>query len=152
VGGTALTLGLLVLVVGCSGKRKSAEYGEVSGRVFYKGSPLPGGRITFVAPDGYNGGDNIDEKGNYKISAPVGPVKIGVDNSMLLKGGGGGGRRGGGSGAPAKMPSLKRPGSEEAHQLPGRYVNIPDKYRHPDESGLTYTVQSGSQTHDVKLD
>jgi hypothetical protein len=50
------------------------------------------------------------------------------------------------------MPGLKRPGSEEAHPPAGHYVNIPNKYRDPTESGLTYNVVPGSQTFDIKLE
>jgi hypothetical protein len=149
VGALCLTLGLLVLAAGCTKRRKDAEYSEVSGRVLYKNQPLPGGRVTFITTDGFTGATNIDEKGNYKINAPVGPVKIAVDNAMLLRGGGVG-RRGGGP--PAKMPGLKRPDSEQAHAPTGRHVNIPDKYADPDASGLTYTVVAGAQTFDIKLD
>jgi hypothetical protein len=138
-----LALGLLVLATGCPDKKKAPPYSEVSGTVFFKGQPLPGGRLSFVNDQGFAGGANIDEKGHYKISAPIGEVKIGVDNQML----GGGGR-----GAPMKKPGLKRPDSEEAHPITGRYVKIPDKYYSPQESGLTYTVVSGSQTHDVKME
>jgi hypothetical protein len=151
-----LAVGLLVPAAGCSRqKAKSVEYAEVSGKVTYKGNPLPGGRVTFVHPDGFTGVGDIDDKGNYKVNAPIGADKIGVDNTMLQKAGGFMGRRGGG-GPPAKMPTLKgdptRQDQEQPHVPTGRYVNIPDKYHDPDQSGLTHTVVAGAQTHDIKLD
>ncbi len=35
--------------------------------------------------------------------------------------------------------------------ITGTYVPIPEKYRSPDESGLKYTVKTGSQTYDIDL-
>jgi hypothetical protein len=31
-------------------------------------------------------------------------------------------------------------------------VNLPEKYGDPEKSGLTYTVASGSQTYDIKME
>jgi hypothetical protein len=143
-----LSLGLLGLATGCS-RPKSVEMAEVSGKVLFRGQPLPGGRVSFVSKAGqaFTSGGNIDENGNYKVEAPVGEVKVSVDNRML---GAAPARRG--PSAPASKPGLKRPGSEDAKPMQGQYVEIPEKYYSPDKSGLTYTIKKGSQTIEIRLD
>jgi hypothetical protein len=135
-------LGLLVLAVaaaGCGGQRANYQTAEVSGQVKYKGKPLPGGRVNFVADKGgVAASATIDENGNYKISAPIGDVRISVDNRMLEKKGSSG-------------PVLRRPDSEEPTVPKGTYVPIPEKYGTTDFSGLTYKVVPGTQTHDIDL-
>jgi hypothetical protein len=148
--GLCLALGLLSLAAGCGdNKKKAPPYAEVSGTVLFKGKPLPGGQVTFANDGGFTGSATIDPDGKYKLSAPTGNVKIAVDNAMLQPAGGGMRR---GPAPPAKMPGLKRPDSEAPHKMPGHYVQIPQKYYNPQDSGLTYTVVAGSQTHDIKLD
>jgi hypothetical protein len=136
-----LVAGLLVLPAGCGTKSATEETAEVSGKVLFKGQPLPGGRVSFVeAEGGLSISGNIDEKGNYKLMAPVGNVRISVDNEMLNK------RRGQGG------AMLKRPGSEAPVTMKGTYIKLPVKYTRPDTSGLTYTVKPEKQTFDIKLD
>jgi hypothetical protein len=140
-----LFMGLLLLAPGCKSKR-TVERAKVTGRVLFQGQPLPGGRVTFLAVNGsYATNGIIDEGGNYEIDAPVGEVKISVDNSMVA----GGGRK---MGPPAGLPRSKQPsGSEEETPLKGKYVDIPSRYRNTEDSGLNYTVKSGQQTHDIEL-
>jgi hypothetical protein len=131
---------LAVAAAGCGGKRVSYETAEVTGKVMFKGKPLPGGRLNFVAEQGgvaSNG--TIDENGNYKITAPMGDVRISIDNKFLEKKG-------------ATGPILRRPDADAPEVPKGTYVAIPDKYYSTDLSGLTYKVVSGSQKHDINLD
>jgi len=129
---------LAVVAVGC-GKRVSYDTAEVTGKVMFKGKPLPGGMVNFVADKGgIANGAVIDENGNYKVAAPVGDVRISVDNRMLEKKGPTG-------------PILRRPDSEAPTVLKGTYVPIPEKYTAIDYSKLTYKVVPGSQTHDIEL-
>lgn len=133
---------LLVLASGCSKKRRSAEHVEVTGKVTYKGKPVTGGMVTFVAPDGFASKGIIDENGNYSIKAPVGDVKISVDNKMLLVKKEAASR---GAGRPQAA------GGVEATPIKGKYIPLPSKCSAPDTSGLSYTVTSGQQTHDIVL-
>lgn len=141
-----LSIGLLILMTGCGKGSRGAQHAEVSGKVVFQGKPLPGGRISFVtAKEGLATTAIIDENGNYKIDAPVGDVKISVDNSALQKS-----RFGGGP--PPKMHHPRPPGSEAEDQpLKGQFVELPSQYKDPGSSGLTYTVKPGPQTHDVEL-
>ncbi len=105
--GCCLLIGILVLTPGCK-SRHSVDRAKVTGKVLLQGKPLPGGRVTFLSVNGgFASSDVIDENGNYQIEAPVGDVKIAVDNSMV----GGGGRRGGPPRtfrAPSSLPARKR--------------------------------------------
>lgn len=142
-----LLLGLLVS--GCSYSAMGPQ-GEVSGKVMYKGKPLPGGHVTFTSSKGYSFTGVIDPEGNYTVRPVVGEARIAVDNSMLLK-----------SNQPPdirRRPGVKPPAGvkiednkEAAPAITGTYVPLPPKYRSPDTSGLTCTVKSGSQTHDIEL-
>lgn len=134
---------------GCGRSGMGLE-GEVSGKVTYNGKPLPGGQVKFLTSDGHMFTGTIDAEGNYKVRALVGEARIIVDNRMLEK------RKGkspqGGlrppPGVEVKSDLSKMSGGQP---LTGTYVRIPDKYRSPDDSGLTYTVTMGSQTHDIQL-
>ena len=146
VRGTVGLFCLILLTTGCNSPRTSVKHVEITGKVSHKGVPLTGGRISFVAVQGgFAGSANIDAKGMYKMSAPEGEVKIGVDNSMLAPQ-----KRGG---VITKPKTLKRPGSEDPSAIQGKYVSIPYKYADPETSGLKYTVEDKTpQTHDVSLD
>jgi hypothetical protein len=132
---------LLVMAVACT-DRPVYENSEVAGKVLIRGQPLQGGRVTFVA---VNGGlattATIDENGNYKIMAPVGEVKISVDNRQLKPQG------------KHKHPSpvLHKQEGEQPTTMKGHYRVIASKYYNAEESGLSYTVEKGAQTHDIKL-
>jgi hypothetical protein len=135
-----LAVGLLVVSAGCKGGKRSVPYTEVTGKVIFNGKGLTGGRVTFVAVNGgFASNGDIDENGNYSINAPVGEVQITVDNTMLRQ--------------RIEAPHPKRPGSEEARPLKGKYVDIPLRYRDASQSGLKYTVKPGpaAQTHDIEL-
>jgi hypothetical protein len=145
-----LLLGFGLLLSGCSRSGLGRE-GEVSGKVTYKGKPLPGGQVTFMTPQGYGFNGVIDPEGNYKVRPLVGEVRIAVDNSMLAR------PHESAQDMRRRMgmepaPGVKVEGQKSAAPaITGTYVPLPDKYRSPDTSGLTYTVKSGSQTHDIEL-
>jgi hypothetical protein len=131
------------LVAGCS-----KPVGSVSGTVRYKGSPVPGGRIAFLASDGRQHGADIGEDGSYTVAdVPVGPAKVSVDNSGLrLMEGLLSGKTPGGALAPkGKMPQLDLP------KMAGHFVPIPPASSDPDKSGIVCEVHNGSQTFPVEL-
>jgi hypothetical protein len=126
---------------GCNNNPHSADHAEVSGRVLFRGEPLPGGQVTFVTvKGGFAANGTIDENGDYQIKAPVGDVQISVTNRML--------QPRGGSNAPA-IP--KKAEAKEGSPRKGRWVNIPSTYEDAHTSGLKYTVKPGPQTHDIEL-
>jgi hypothetical protein len=138
-----LPFGLLVLAVGCARQPHSVEHVEVSGKVLFQDKPLPGGRVTFVATNGgFASTGKIDENGNYRLNAPVGPVQISVDNRILQ---------------PEAQKQAKRLGKSKSKTgakdpVKGVFVPIPPKYYDPGTSQLTYEVKPGPQTHDIVLD
>lgn len=142
-----LSIGLLILIPSCKPSARSVEHAEVSGKVIFKGQPLPGGTISFVAViGGFSYTGLIDENGNYKVNAPEGEVRIGVLNKMLL----------GGSGkadSEAKGDSLRqeKTAGQKKGIIKGRYVRLPFDFGDPIKSGLKYTVKPGPQTHDVEI-
>jgi hypothetical protein len=119
--------------------RRSVEYVEVTGKVLYKGKPLPGGMVTFVTADGFASKGIIDEDGSYTIKTLVGDVKICVDNTMLARKG------------PAPKKGAGKSKEPAPEQPKGKYVPLPRKYSNPDTSGLSWTVKKGKQTHDIEL-
>jgi hypothetical protein len=132
---------LAVLASGC-GHSPLGEQAEVSGTVFYKGKPLPGGQITFATSRGYTVVAIIDPQGHYQCQVPVGEVQIAVENRML---------------APGKSSSQPMPVPEGAPKpqgepIRGSYVLLPAKYHSPETAGLKYVVTKGPQTHDISLE
>ncbi len=123
---------------GSSGPGPGGPQGEVSGKVLFKGKPLPGGMVTFMGPAGMFGNSRIGEDGSYQLTAPVGEVKITVDNRML---------------AVKEKPgeAALNPSTAPRDPIKGKYVRLPDKYYSAETSGLTYTVTKGSQSFDVNL-
>jgi len=145
-----LLFGLLVLAVGCtSGPKRSTKHVDVTGKVTYKDKPVTGGEGTFVTVEGgFASTGRIDEDGNYKISAPVGAVKISVNNQMLRDTTAA--AKTGGMGA-GKVPN--RPEQFEKDPVQGKFMALPPKYASPETSGLTYEVKNESnQSFDIKLD
>ncbi len=137
-----------VLLLGCARGGKRIEQAEVSGKVLYQGKPLPGGNVKFVNNSGYIGICVIDPAdGSYKLEAPVGEVKIAVDNRMLNTGGR---QRPPVDLSAAKRERPDRPGGG-GQVITGTFVPLPSHYSDPERSGLKYTVKQGQQTHDIEL-
>lgn len=128
-----LVLSLVVLAAGgCGGKTAS-----VSGKVIYKGKPLPGGFVNFMS-EGEKSTvktSQIKEDGSYSVSGlPVGSAKISVQGL-----------------AARRLASL--PGQGDKNDTPQqKEVAVPPKYGNTETSGLKYEVKSGSQSYDIKLE
>jgi hypothetical protein len=153
-----LVLPAILFSLGCGGPT-----GDVSGKVTYLGKPLPEGSVTFVdAENRVVGSSPLSTDGDYSvIKVPAGPVKItvtvtgppvpwgkgkgkGIDNSkskLVYPPKGATPPEGGNPEAPKWKVLSPRPPN----------VAIPDKYKMPDQSGLTYTVQPGKQEYTIDL-
>jgi hypothetical protein len=159
----ALGVSLLLLAAGCSSR------GAVSGKVFYEGKPLPGGKVLFIHEQKGSFTSRIQEDGSYKIpDVPTGQVKIAVtgpatgsdanDPRLALS------MRGGKLPTDTDLAKLKKlvpsdvdeAGLREMMGVPAaqpqKSALIPSKYNDPEKSGLTYKVDGGPQTHDIKLE
>jgi hypothetical protein len=128
-----------LLSVGCG-----ASKGDVSGKVNYRGKPLPAGTVTFFgADDRVVGSSQVSAAGDYSMTKVLaGPVKITVTVPPAIR-------------DPSAPPPPK--GGKKKEQDPKEeerfliHLDVPAKYRFPDQSGLTYTVQPGKQEHTIDL-
>jgi hypothetical protein len=139
---TGLVLSALLLCLGCGGPK-----GDVSGKVTFRGKPLPAGSVTFFSSEGQVvGSSQISHEGDYAMTRlPAGPVKISVTAPLTIPN-------------PAAPPPPK--GGKKKKDIKGLSeemrsnirLDVPAKYRMPDQSGLTYTVQPGAQEHSIDLE
>ena len=135
---TVLLVAALVLswfgLAGCGGP--SETLGKVAGKVTFQGEPVTEGVVIF----------SNQEKGVYMTAA------LGPDGSYTVE-------MAQGSGLPlgtyrvsiAPPPPNDRVGPVPKPIKPGAHSNIPQKYRKPDTSGLTLTVEQGENTFDVDM-
>jgi hypothetical protein len=138
--------GLLLLagaVAGCGGKSGAT----VSGSVSYKGKPVTSGEVVFLSPDGKASvRAAIGPDGTYTAkNVPVGPAKLAVDNPAPA------GAAAAGRAPAGKAPPANDPEVQEMKEKASHYVATPPRYADPNQSGLSYTVTSGTQKHDVPL-
>jgi hypothetical protein len=136
--GTCMLLGLML---GCLGCGKTAT---VSGTVKFKDKPLSVGTVIFHCQDGIVLRAPIDNKGTYSLAAvPLGPVQITVVTPRTRR------LNMSTEGAPV-FKDLKQADKEEP-EVSTEENAIPLKYRDPETSGLSFTVEAGSQTKDIEL-
>jgi hypothetical protein len=133
---------MLVLVLTCL---SCSQRGSVSGTVQLNGKPLEEGTVIFHCPHGVVLRAAIAKNGDYSLAdVPVGPAQI----TVVAR--------------PARpwkrstegAPVIKDPKGGRLKRVPEEskaYVPIPRKYRDPEKSGLTHTVESGSQTKNIDL-
>jgi hypothetical protein len=143
--GTVLTILALSLVPGCG-----SGVGDVSGKVYYKGKIVTSGFVTMIGRDGIPKNSEIAEDGSYQIaSVPIGEVKIAVSSPPLDP-----------TKAKGKQPP-RRPGDEGRKANPGPEATETQKktwreidiiYTDVTKNNLRYTVTSGANSHDIKLD
>lgn len=110
---------------------------RVSGKVSYRGKPLPSGTITFFCSDNkVVRSCQIGADGSYAIEkVPVGMAKISVST-------------------PPPPPALSAEVAKMAPSggsTPPKPISIPINYNDPEKSGLTYQVPKGDQPHDIDL-
>jgi hypothetical protein len=120
--------------------------GSVSGKVTYKGTPLPGGTVTFMTSDQKVKTAIIGSDGTYSIDkVTTGPAKIAVTPLVPL---------------PPMMPGgmAMDPGKVDAPEgdaaappAADKSASIPEHYKDPEKSGLTHTVTTGKQEHNIEL-
>lgn len=122
---TVVAVACFAGLLGCGPQRaERSDRAIVSGTVIFKGKPVPGGVITFVASDsGNTAGGTLKSDGTYYIEdVPVGENKVTID------------------------PEAIKP------ELGSRYVQIPAKYLQTGTSSLTFNAQSGENKADFTLE
>jgi hypothetical protein len=140
-----LTTGFLLLaLLGCEPKT-----GEISGRVTYRGQPLPYGTLMFYCSDQQILSRLIGPDGCYEASGiPTGLVRIAIRTYPPIPPG---------YQIPQRLPpsrtapNLGRAPTNEALGNKGLHVKIPGKYSNPEESGLMLEVSEGQQTFMIDL-
>lgn len=141
-GCSASTLLMLSAALGCG-----PGSATVSGRVTYNGTPLTRGDILIYGANGKVQSGPIGTDGHYTIfKAPVGDVKVAVAASRP-------------STPPPTSPGMRRIKGVMKHPRsahnpspsPVKVVPIPERYKDPDKSGLSFTLKSGEQTINLDL-
>jgi hypothetical protein len=142
--------------------------GKVSGKVTYKGQPVPGGQVLLRPADPRQNAVSatLDEEGRYSAVLPTGEVTVSIDNRDLEPRPSFGGGIPAGiplsaearsklgkakAAAPAAPPDKPIESADDPRQPSGRYVPIPEKYYMAETSGLKFTVKGGEQTQDFEL-
>jgi hypothetical protein len=146
LGSLSLLVATVLLACGCGQNLQKAR-AVVKGSISIGDKKLNAGNITFATADGRTGTGSIDESGNYIVTdAPIGECTIVVSVPAP---------KGGSMQAPGMKPPAGIPGMEKMAGPkmvdPSKVVQIPQKYNSRDTSDLKYTVRSGEQTHDIKL-
>jgi hypothetical protein len=127
-----------LLLISLTGAGCGKPSGHVSGKVFFQGRPVDSGTIVFVGQDNYKAYCAIGpDKTYYFDNVPVGPVKIAFESHhrvpLAFQ-----------TQNPPFLPKVKE-------ETPPPPLPIPEKYKNPEESGLTFTVKTGKQTFHIKL-
>ena len=135
----------LLLVAGC-GPAKT----EVSGTVRYQGKPLTSGHVLVVDADGMSYPSPISGEGAYTVSGvPIGPVRFAVLVSNMdvqkPRKREAGERRG-------KVGLNKRENSRRDKSAPPPQPQLPPRYAAVGTSGLSTTLQLGSNVFDLDLE
>jgi hypothetical protein len=136
-----MVLGLAVALAtaGCGGGK-----GTVSGKVYFNDKPLKGGNVTFHLEGKGSRTGGINEDGTYTVEdVSPGPATITVETVSLRP-------------SMRERHTYQAPKGQKSPNEPEvdkskNYVEIPLKYMEEKTSGLTYTVESGKQQHDIKL-
>jgi hypothetical protein len=139
-GCTACAALLTLAVSGCESDR-----GSVSGKVTYRRQPLGGGTVLFYGPDQSVTASLIVADGTYRApNLPVGRFRVAVVPHPPVPPGLSRANR-------EAPPAARAPAVSTVSGPEVRSVRIPEKYRHPDRSGLSLQVDRAEQTFDIEL-
>jgi hypothetical protein len=137
-----VALAVLAGVAGCGGESP----GTITGKVTADTGVVKGGRVIYSSAKGKSVMTSIKEDGSYTIEGvPPGEAKIAVQTKFL----GVIASLAGIKSIPANSPQLA--GQMSPDEAARRFVAILPQYEDPETSGLTYTVQSGSQEHNIPV-
>ena len=135
----------LLLLLGCSSKRNKG--GVVRGKVTYKGQVLNGGAIMLHPVSGQGEPFNIPValEGTFSSSdVPPGQYKVVVAGNSAKP--------------PFSLEGIKDPAARakakeklDAMNLPPPTIPFPDKYKDPNTTPETWTIEKGDQTKDLEL-
>jgi len=145
----------LVFLLGLSTGGCDDTYGEISGRVYYKGQPLtvPGAVVKVIDANGGILSSMVASDGAYTLAkVPVGPVKVAVvvlptrKTDVIRQVAHEAAKSG-----KMKISPEEREKIAQSSPSGGLAVAIPPNYADPHRSGLMHTVTGGKQTYDIQL-
>jgi hypothetical protein len=136
----AVSIGLLLLLVGCGGTPK----GVLSGKVTYKSAPVNGATLTLYPAKGQPILIPVAQDGTFHATGvPVGEYRVSLEGSA------------GYSGPPTqnmtKEQKEKFKDKIDAQQKDVPTIAFPDKYKDKEKSGLSVSVIKGETTKDFEL-
>lgn len=116
--------------------------GTVGGKVTYNGQPVPTGCVvSFIGPKGITGSGATDSGGTYRISMRdgdkvlAGSYKVSVSPPQA---------------APLSDEEAMK-ASMEGKPTVKEVKEVPEKYRSPESSPLTFEVKAGANTFDIDM-
>jgi hypothetical protein len=129
-GGSAMLIGLLVVLVGCG---PGKPLGAVRGTVHFRGNPVTKGVVMLYSPElGYGNQKEIKPDGTYFIgNLPYGPFRIAVQPPSVLDDFGG-----------KSLPTMRVIEVD----------NIPERYRNPSTSGFSCDITGPRTTVDLRME
>jgi hypothetical protein len=146
----------VAVLSGCSDGQPTFPTGEVSGTVTYQGERISQGQIKFISKDTGNFATAAIKDGSYTVKAPLGMCKIEIQVQSTEIGA-----------VPPQVPpqlkamveakkkEMRDKGMQVPDELPqgtkGAAINLPDKYKSADTSGLEFEVKAGTQTKEWDL-
>lgn len=143
--------GFLVLLASLSFLAMGCREGTstVTGQVTYKKLPVKRGTVTFFCADGQIVFGLIGPDGHYTIpNVPKGEVRVAVVTHPSVPRG---------FSIPQQLPPSKDAPRLDGPSLQKRGASesipvLPERYHHPDRSGLRIQVEATAQQHDIHLD
>jgi hypothetical protein len=135
----ATTLLLAVAATASTQGQDRPHSGTISGKVFFRGRPLPGGTISFAPAKGKAVVVSLRGDGTYAAARlPVGELRVAIETESV---------------APKPPRAKDAKTTPPPPPPPGgpRYVPIPRKYGDLNTSGLTLEVKAGEQIADFQL-
>jgi len=142
----------LALAVGCS---SSETPGIISGRVTYRGEPVPGGMIFFISEGKAPRSGALGPDGSYRVEdLPEGEMVVTVETESLNpknKTRAYGGAKGEKVHAKRREMEAKMKESKGDQGPPPEYRKIPRVYADPKTSPLRVTIVAGRQEENFDL-
>ena len=124
--GLTFVIFAIVLSNGCGPSDASVPLAPISGKVTYRGKPLPHGQVVMIRGSGQMIAGEIQADGTYRIEAPVGENMVQIFCAV--------------DSSPMEGKGIKDPKS----LVPRRYTSYAT-------SGLTVNVLDGENTKDWQL-
>ena len=143
---------LCAAISGCGQDEGGPVLAEVSGTVNYQGKPLAGANVTMVSAAGHLSTGSTTSDGKFKMTTggrlgvPIGKAKVGVSKVAASAA-----NIDVASMKPEDMQRMQIEGGGKAKDLIPK-SEIPEKYAHPDKSGLVADVLADAKKNVFTFD